>query len=277
MSLYTIRAGVTNHPEETFLQHISTVVRSGGVINHETDYLVVEPDGGGLNVDVSVGKGYLKGAISTYPIRNTSVKTVAIDPNTSGNPRITSIVAVVDLSVDPGDEDEGTDVHLLVAVNGTPASSPVAPDDGAIQSAVGGANPWIRLADVEVAHNATGISTANITDRRNRVYFQNPSPLKAQAFNSSYVHDYARSNQVGIILTGNITINTPTNMQVGDVLLIRLTQDGTGGRTVSFGSGINAKAPDVDPNLAANKVTVYGLHKVADGSFDLYLVGKDYD
>lgn len=39
-------------------------------------------------------------------------------------------------------------------------------------------------------------------------------------------------------LTGNITINAPTNAKAGQSMLIRLVQDGAGGRTVSTGANV---------------------------------------
>lgn len=278
MSLFTIRQGVNNHPEDTFLQQLTDLIRTGGVIGlADGDYEVEEPDGGGLNVDVNPGRGYVKGSGNAYPIRNTSVETVSIDSNSSGNPRITSIVAVVDLSASPVSDGGGDDVHELVAVNGTPASSPQAPDAGAIQTAVGGASPWIRLADVEVAHGASGISNANITDRRRRAFFKNPTPLVVVSYTASYTHDFNDTNQFVMTLTGNVTVNQPDNMEVGDMLLMRFIQDGSGGRTITFASGINLKSADTDPNSTANKTTSYAIHKVASDAYDLFLIGKDYD
>lgn len=277
MSLYSIRSGVSNHPEDTFLQQLTDLVSSGGVVSLSgDDYLVEEPAGGGLNVDVNPGRGYVKGAGSCYPIRNTATETVAITSNTSGNPRITTLVAYVDLAVSPGNEAAGADVHLLKAINGTPASSPSAPDDGAIQTAVSGANPWIRLADIVVAHNASGISNNDITDRRRRVFFKSHSPLLVASYSSPYAHDYALTNQFQMTLTGNLTLNAPTNMEVGDWAVARLIQDGTGNRLLTLGSGIEAKSPDMTLASGAGDTTTIALHKVGSSNYDAYLVGKDY-
>lgn len=277
MPLYSIRSGVENHPEDTFLQQLTDLVSSGGVISLSAgDYLVEEPAGGGLNIDVGAGRGYVKGTGNCYPIRNTSTQTVSINPNTSGNPRITTIVALVDLSVTPGATDGGDDVHLLMAIDGTPASSPVAPDDGTIQAAVGGANPWTKLADVYVAHSASGISNSDITDRRRRVFFKSHSPFLTVAYASSYSHNYVLTNQFLMTLEGNFTLNAPTNMEVGDWLIARFEQDATGGRTFTLGSGLTAKSADMTIATGIGQTTTYALQKVSDSDYDVYLVGKDY-
>lgn len=277
MSLYSVRWGVNNHPEDTFLQQLTDFVRSGGVVALSDDhYLVEEPGGGGLNVDVNPGRGYVKGAANCYPVRNTGTETVAISSNSSGNPRITTIVAYVDLVMSPGASNGGNDVHKLMAVNGTPAASPAAPDSGAIQTAVGGSSPYIILADVYVANGASGISNSNITDRRRTVFLKSPSPLLVASYATPYAHDYDLGSQFQMTLTGNLTINVPTNMEVGDWLLARLVQDGTGSRTLTLGSGLTAKSADMTLASAATKTTTIALHKVGTSACDVYLVGKDY-
>lgn len=52
-----------------------------------------------------------------------------------------------------------------------PDASPVAPSTSVIQTAVGSANPFIRLANVTVASGATSITNANITDVREQAIF----------------------------------------------------------------------------------------------------------
>lgn len=55
-----------------------------------------------------------------------------------------------------------------------------------------------------------------------------------------------------ITLTGNTTI-TFTNMKAGQSGLIKLTQDATGGRTVTWGTGVNVGAGAPSLNTTANK------------------------
>lgn len=278
MALYSIRSGVTNHPEDTLLQQLTDAINTGGIIRPDDGgYLVEEPSGGGLNVDVAAGRGYVKKSSSNaYPIRSTATETIKINANNSGNPRITTIVAIVDLSASPESDGQGVGVHEIVAVDGTPAASPQPPSDSAIASAIGAANPFTRLANVTVAHEAAGISNANIEDVRRRPFFRSMNPLLSVDFETPYEHDYLETNQFEMILTGNFQLNAPTNMEVGDWLIARFVQDGTGGRTLTFDTGLNAKSADVEIASGANETTTYALQKVADGEFDVFLVGKDY-
>lgn len=173
MSLYTLRTGVPLHPETTVLQHLTDMIKTAGVLNVDNgDLLVEQPDGGGLNVDVAAGRAYLKKSSSTnaYPARNTATETVAIDSNSSGNPRVDAIVLYLDLDVVPDSEgSQGEEVLFLDAVKGSPAASPSAPDNSAIETAIGASNPYIVLAYVDVANGAVGISDSEITDKRTQV------------------------------------------------------------------------------------------------------------
>ena len=73
MSLYTIRTGAPLHPEDTVLEHLTDMVRKGGVLNPETDLLTVEPSGGGLNVDVEIGRVGGKGLINGAKTRKAGI------------------------------------------------------------------------------------------------------------------------------------------------------------------------------------------------------------
>lgn len=95
-----------------------------------------------------------------------SNSTVTITTADGSNPRIDTVVAYVDLSVVDSTNANNPDAFKLVAVAGTPAGSPSAPNAAAIQAAIGLSNPYATLANVAVAAGATTISNANITDTR---------------------------------------------------------------------------------------------------------------
>jgi hypothetical protein len=83
-------------------------------------------------------------------------------------------VLYIDLGASPNTDI--SNVAKAIAVQGTPAASPVAPLDAAIQTAIGASNPFIRLADVAVANGAVSIVTANILDQRAEVFFYQVNP-----------------------------------------------------------------------------------------------------
>ena len=97
-------------------------------------------------------------------------QTVTIPTAPASGSRIDAVVSYIDASSpSAGDETPGTPeyVHTIV-VSGTAASSPSAPTDSQIVSALpAGANAkYYRWCDVRVAQGATTITNSNITDRK---------------------------------------------------------------------------------------------------------------
>lgn len=77
------------------------------------------------------------------------------------------------------------------------------------------------------------------------------------AYASTVTLDFNAGFNFAITLTGNITLANPTNPKPGQSGIIALTQDGTGGRTTTFGT--NFKFPNgVTPTFdtAANRVNI---------------------
>lgn len=108
------------------------------------------------------------------------VETVTITAANVSNPRITAIVLYVDKSASTSPSPPNNPgVAKLMAVNGTASGTPVAPNNSVIQAAVGGANPYIKLAEVYVGAGVTQVSNTNITDFRTVIKLSNDS-LSAQ-------------------------------------------------------------------------------------------------
>lgn len=165
MTIFTLRSGGTAHPEESVLQIADDLIASPGV-KGSLHFAVSEKSGTpDLSVDVATGRAYVQKASSnTYPVRSSAIENVVVTSNASGNPRIDTAVLYIDLSA--AANTDASNVAKLAIVAGTPAASPSAPDDTAIGTAIGAANPFIRLADIDVASGATQILNANITDIR---------------------------------------------------------------------------------------------------------------
>lgn len=138
-------------------------------ISKANDYQVTQQGTPNMTVLVSTGVAYVKKADGSnmYVTNLDANATVNISNNASGNPRIDSLVIKVDLGITPNSAADN--VASLIVVPGTPAASPSAPDDTAIQSSVGAGNPFYRLADITVANGAVSITNANIADKRSGV------------------------------------------------------------------------------------------------------------
>lgn len=142
---------------------------------------VVESNTPAMNVVVSPGDYRLETAPGKYAYMGwiEGVETVTLAASNPTNPRISVIVLYVDKqAATTASPPNNPGIAKLMSVNGTPASSPVAPSGAAIQSAVGSGNPYMILAYVNVGAGATTITNANITDQRSTITL-NSSVLSA--------------------------------------------------------------------------------------------------
>lgn len=171
MPIFTLRTGATAHPEGSVLQDITDTIDTSGVNSVVgTDFKVVAQATPDLTTKVQLGRAYIEASSgNTYPIRADADSNVSIASNSSGNPRIDALVLFIDLSAAPNTD--ASNVAKLQVVQGTPAPSPVAPTDAAIQTDIGASNPFIRLANITVASGATSITNPNITDTRFEVVY----------------------------------------------------------------------------------------------------------
>ena len=276
MSIYTMRSGATAHPEDSVLQYITDMIRVGGVIDLGTDnnFKVTEKGAGtDMSVDIAVGRCFIKGSANTYPVRNTDTINQAISSNTDGNPRKDAIVFYVDLAESP--TATADDVVKVAVVEGTAAASPVAPTDGAIQTAVGASNPFLRMANVTVAHNETTIDDVDIADTR--VQFKTKHMLNAdtKSFSATPTYNVSEVNDWIMTLTANLTSMTVTGYTVDIPFILRFVQGGSGSYTVAFFSNIDwsGGTPTVTPTLA--KKDAYMFIPRANGRFEGYIMGQD--
>lgn len=145
MTSYPKVGGTTTDAQyaELFDHVIGTGVRDSAA-------LAVTADSSGLNVKVAAGFAVVNGVA----FNSTAVEPLTIAANTSGNPRIDTIV----LRRDPS----AGSIVTLVVKQGSPGATP-APVT-LTQSTTG---VWEEaLADVAVANNAATITSANVSDRR---------------------------------------------------------------------------------------------------------------
>jgi len=99
------------------------------------------------------------------------------------------------------------------------------------------------------------------------------TPLEDNTDGSTITFDLNSSNTHSVTLGGNRTLAL-SNASVGQKFIIRLTQDGSGSRTVTFFNTIKW-AGGVAPTLTttANKTDVFGFICTSAGNFDGFVVG----
>jgi len=276
MAIYTFRSGASAHPEDTVLQELTELITVGGVSDMSTDnHWKVSEKGAGANmsVDIAVGKCFIRGtSTNTYPCRNTSIVNKVIGGNSSGNTRIDAVVIYVDKAASP--DTEAANVGTLVIVPGTPAALPVAPTDAEIQTAVGAANPFLRLADITVVNGAASIVNANIADKRVRFRTRHHLHEYEDTDASTITFDVSKNNYHKVEITANRTLAVIGD-SFGDSFVVKIKQDGTGGHTVTWWSNIDwfGGTPVLTPT--ANKVDAFLFVKKADGRYDGYVIGQD--
>lgn len=277
MAIYTLRTGATAHPEDSVLQPFTDLIRSSGVLDLSSDaHLKAVQRGAGANmsVDISTGRGVIKGTGNAYPVRNTSaLNSGTIGNNTSGNPRKDAIVLYIDLAESP--TTTADDVVKVAIVAGTPGASPSAPSDATIQSAVGGSNPFLRITNVTVAHNATSILTANIEDARVQFKTKHQLLAKTTTFSATPAFDVSQYNDQIVTLTANITSMTVVGYTIDVPFILRFVQNATGGFTVAFFSNIDW--PDGTPTVTptASKKDAYMFIPRENGRFEGYIMGQN--
>lgn len=276
MSIYTWRSGATSHPEDTVLQFFTDYVNASGVLSLGSDHFkCVESATPDMNVKVKQGRAYVKKSTgNTYPVRADADASVAIAANSSGNPRIDAIVLYIDTAASP--TTNADNVAKLSVVQGTPGASPSAPSDGDIATAIGSANPFLRLGEVFIASGATSITNSNITDKRVRVTLKGAlSRIKEDTDGSTVTFDMETAEVHTVTLGGNRTLAF-ANVSPGQVFTLMLKQDGTGNRTVTWPGGISwpdGVAPTLTPT--ANKTDVFTLICIAAGSYLGFVAGQN--
>lgn len=121
-----------------------------------------------MSVDVAVGDGLLLRPSGDYGFWGwtTATENVVMTAANPTNPRIDTVVAWVDTSVTTTGSANSPNALKFQIMAGTPGGSPVAMSDVTIQSTLGAAVAWIKLATINVAAGSTNVVNANISDVR---------------------------------------------------------------------------------------------------------------
>lgn len=186
---------------------------SAGYSPSVTDgWKVTDPGLSDMTVKVGEGSGFIEYADSfLYPAWSEGDESVAITAADGSNPRRDIVVAYIDLDDIDTSVTNNPGALKFMAVSGTAAGSPSDPTDGAIQSAVGGSNPFMKLARVAVAAGATTISNVNITDLRTPIIQRSPASLADSKVEGIV---YCTTNTVIPASTG---ATLPVGMQTGTI------------------------------------------------------------
>lgn len=225
MPLFTLRTGATSHPEDSVLQTITDQIDTSGVYSLAgNDFKVSAQTTPDLTVKVTKGRAYIESSSgNSYPIRLDVDSNVAVNANSSGNPRIDAVVLYIDLSAAPNSD--ASNVAKLQIIEGTPAPAPVAPTDAEIHSVIGASNPFIRIANITVASGATSVTNPNISDTRAEVIYV----IGGVKTTKGYLNIKEQAAAPGTPAAGSVSIYAKTDKKV-------YKKDSTGAET-EVGSG----------------------------------------
>lgn len=100
-------------------------------------------------------------------------------------------------------------------------------------------------------------------------------PIVSVVDGPTIIFDVSENKKQEVILGGNRTL-VVTGEKVGDTFMLRIVQDGTGARTVTWFSGISWPG-GVDPTLtvSADAADAFVILVRAVGVYDGYILGQD--
>lgn len=239
--LYTWRTGADEHPEDTVLQFFTDFVKSGGLLS-ASDFPVEAQTVPDMTVKVGAGRGYIRGAsTNVYPIRQPSGESVNVEiqPNSSGNSRIDTVVLYIDMSAIP--DKEAKNVFKVVAVQGQAAASPTAPSDSDIATAIGSSNPFTRRANIQVDSGVTAITSDKITLVNTIVGFL--SDLNILLNQSAYAEDAGSTDAYAVTM-----VPAPPAYSKGMKLVFKANTTNKGASTINV-NGLGAVAIKKNVNV----------------------------
>lgn len=225
MSMYTLRTGVTNHPEGTVNQ-LETDLFPRSYLARSGDFAVSQQSTPTMTINIGTGDAYLRGATtSVYRVRSTEVETLLINSNTSGNARYTSIVLYVDLTLTPNSTGQASDLVFLKAIDGEPSANPSLPSDADIQADDDvGLNPFLILANILVEDGASAINDTSINNL-DLVAPATKAGLSKNYLSIETVIDTNLGSRFQTAISANTTLTTKAND--GDVWMLKLSFNGS--------------------------------------------------
>jgi len=100
------------------------------------------------------------------------------------------------------------------------------------------------------------------------------TPESIITYAASVTPDAALSNAFKITLTGNVTLVKPTGTKNGQIITIRIAQDGTGGRIITYSSLFGNTSDDLALSTGASKMDLLTL--LSDGT-NVYVLNLKKD
>lgn len=153
-----------------------------------------------------------------------------------------------------------TDTFTIVrGQDGTTAASWSAGDKVELRPTAAGLQAMLQTTDVGVSVQAYDAATAKTNAVQSFSVAQRGS-VTALTDGATITPDFAAANNFSVTLGGNRTLANPTNQTAGQSGIITITQDGTGSRTLAYGSNwkfASGTAPTLTTTASAVDVLAY--------------------
>lgn len=268
--------------EQGLHRPIGKLFTDGLALAADADAFAVTQRGAGANMSVDVAPGDIHVPINDYGYWgwNDDVENVTIAAADVSNPRRDLIVAYVDLSVVDDTLSNNPGALVVEAVSGTPAGSPVDPDNTAIETAIGASNPYIVLARVQLPASATTVVDAYITDLREGITtLLDPLAKRVTTITSSgTITPNADTTDVYVVtaLATAPTIGAPTGTPTtGQTLLIRIKDNGTA-RALTFNAIYRAIGVTLPTTTTISKLLYIGaVYNETDTKWDVIAIREE--
>lgn len=180
------------------------------------------------SMQVTITEGYAQVPFSDYAYQCWLEQdvTLTIDAANQSLNRISKIVAYVDRGkLYNASQSNNPGLLNITEVKGSNASTPSAPTNTQIRTAVGANNPFIVLAQIYVPANATTITAANLTDLRTQITLKQGVNLPVGAYSSGFVlaNAGATSNPIEVAII-NAGASIPSSSSGSDLLVVEIAQ-----------------------------------------------------
>lgn len=279
MALYVAirNGGKTNEEGATRLLSKIAGNQNAGIIN-STDFEVTENGTPNMTLDVAAGDIVIPYQDYIFHAWSDAEEAITIPTADPSNDRIDRIVAYIDLAVVDDTDSNNPDALKIGVVEGTPAGSPVRPNDAAVESEIGAGNPFVDLADVLVDNGVTSITDSKITDKRELFLLGGGVRVTSITSSSSPTPDVDTTDQLNITaLAANATFGAPTGTaRDGKKLLIRIKDNGTA-RTLGWNAIYRAIGLVLPTTTTISKTLYVGMvYNAADTKYDVIAVTEEF-
>lgn len=143
--------------------------------------------------------------------------------------------------------------------------------DTANAAAAAAAQSTANTANLRASASDYRVGTVSTAPQVNNIW--NAAALVALSDGATINLDLSTGINFSVTLGGNRTLANPTNTKVGQTGIIYVAQDGTGGRTLAFGSNYkfpNGTAPS--PDTTASYVNIYNYFVISSTFIVLTLI-----